>query len=376
MRERTAFVAGAEIARQRGVHLAHYFIVMKPHRTLGLAVVLALVACEPYELVPVDPYNYVTSGNVAPNSVGNDITPGGVAADYPIPKDSPRGDLRIASYGLVDVGPQSQSDKRIQAVHLRMTVINNSDLPWTLDTRQQRIDVEGYGTSVAAFASANAGSSPPTITVPAKGKRVVDLFFPLPAQLQKAEQLPALEAVWSVQTDDELVTDRTPFEQIAVQPPATYDATYDYGPDYYWGPPYWYNPYYAEYGFGLTFPFYFGYGYPLYVHHHGYYGHFAHHGYYGYAHGGYYHGYPYGGYYHGYSHGGYYRGYPYGGGYYRGYPGGYYRGGYPHGGYPGYPQQHYGHPSGGHPGGGFHPGGGGHGGGHGGGGHGGGGGHR
>ena len=334
---------------------------MASHRLIALVVALALPACEPeYAYVPVTDA-YAASDRVTPGSASADVTPGTAAATYPIPRDAPSGTLRIASYGLVDIGPQTQSDKRIQAVHVRMTLTNDGERPWTLDTREQRIALEGYGTSVAAFASADAGSSPPTITVAPKGKRVVDLFFPLPTQLQNQENLPSFEALWRVQVDGQVVSDETPFERMAVQPPATYDPTYDYGPNYYWGPPYWYNPYYADFGFvgGISIPPFF-FGFPLYVHNHYGYGHFAYPGYYygrypyyrGYPYGGYYRGYPYGGYYRGYPYGGYYRGYPYGG--YR-YPhGGYYRGGgYPHGGYPrGYPQGGYrGYPGGGHPGG-------------------------
>jgi len=353
---------------------------MPSHRLIALALGLALPACEPaYTYVPVTDA-YEASDRVDAASAGVDVTPGTAAATYPIPRDAPRGNLRIASYGLVDIGPQTQSDKRIVALHLRMTLTNDSDRPWTLDTREQRVALEGFGTSVAAFASADAGSAPPTITVPPKGKRVVDLFFPLPTQLQSQRTLPSFDALWRVQADDQVVSDETPFERMAVQPPATHDPTYDYGPDYYWGPPYWYNPYYADYGFvgGIAIPpFYFG--FPLYVHQHAGYGHFVHHGYYyggypyyyrGYPYGGYYGGYPYGRYYRGYPYGGYYRGYPYGS-YYRGYPyggyrrsypsGGYYRGGgHPPGGYP-RPQGGYrGYPGGGHPGGypGVRPGGG------------------
>ncbi len=289
---------------------------MDPRLVALAALASALVACDPitYEYVPV---TYPTSGTIAevlPKSGGDQS-----AADFMIPAGSPRGDLRVASYGLVDLGPQNKTDERASAIHVRMTLTNDSDVQWTLDVREQRIELGAHGTSVAAFASADPGSEPPLVTVEPKKRRIVDLFFPLPTILQKQEDLPAFETLWRVHTGETVADGRASFDKIAVQPPAV-AASYDYGPDYYWGPPYWYNPYYISYGFDGAFvfsPFYFG--YPLWVHHHDHYGHF---------HGGWYGGY--------YGHGYYGHG-PHGGPYYGGHPGG----AYPHGRYP-YP--HYGPP--------------------------------
>jgi hypothetical protein len=253
------------------------------------------------------------------------------AADFMIPSDAPRGDLRVASYGLVDIGPQNKTEERASAIHVRMTLTNDSDVQWTLDVREQRIELGSYGTSVSAFASADPGSEPPLVTVAPKKRRIVDLFFPLPTALQKQDELPAFETLWRVHTGETIAEGRASFDKIAVRPPAV-AAAYDYGPDYYWGPPYWYNPYYVDYGFvgGFVFsPFYFG--YPLWVHHHDHYGHF----YGGYGHGGYYgHGY--------YGHGG-----PYYGAHPGVYPHGRYPYGvYPHGARPNATYPHYGPPGG------------------------------
>jgi hypothetical protein len=196
---------------------------------------LAASACEAeYAYVPV------TSATVV---VGH------IAADYPIPKETPRGDVRLASYGIAELGSPQDREDRVRALHVRMTLIDNSARSWTMDTREQAIDLDGYGQSVAAFASANAGSAPPSITVPAMGKRVVDLFFPLPPALQRADRLPSFDVVWKLQADDKAIAERTPFERISVEPPTTYDPIYDYGADYYWGPPYYYDPRYGDRGF-------------------------------------------------------------------------------------------------------------------------------
>jgi hypothetical protein len=169
------------------------------------------------------------------------------AAEYAIPPEAPRGELQVASYGIVHVASQAAPDEYLHALHLRVIVRNDSDQPWTLDTREQRVELDGRGQSAPAFASANPGEPPPLVTIPPSGRRVVDLFFPLPADLQEASELPAFDAIWRVEIGPQAVVERTPFERLQSEP-TDYEA-YDYGYDYYWGPPYWYNPLYPEFTF-------------------------------------------------------------------------------------------------------------------------------
>jgi hypothetical protein len=176
---------------------------------------------------------------------------GRVAADYPIPPGAPRGDVRIASYGIAEVSSEGSPGETVRALHLRMVLENNSAAAWTLDTREQRVQLDGADTIAAAFASANAGVPPPMVTVPPSGKRVVDLFFALPAALQDAEAIPEFDAMWRVNAGPAgVIAERTPFERLTIEPDeGSYDS-WDYGPDYYWGGPYWINgdlPY-AGYG--------------------------------------------------------------------------------------------------------------------------------
>lgn len=221
---------------------------MKPFHIALFALLGA--ACEPQ-------YAYVPLTNAT-------VIAGHVAADYPVPKEAPRGDVRLASYGIADLGSSRDREDRVRALHLRVTLIDNGDRPWTMDTREQLVDLDGYGRSVPAYASANAGSAPPAITVPPMGKRVVDLFFPLPTELQRAERLPTFDVVWKVHAEDKDIAERTPFERIAVEPPPSYDPIYDYGADYYWGPPYFYDPLYGDRGYYRGAGRYAG--HPMYIH--------------------------------------------------------------------------------------------------------------
>jgi hypothetical protein len=215
-----------------------------------VVLVAVVVACEPQ-------YAYVPVTNAT-------VIAGHIAADYPVPKEAPRGDVRLSSYGIADLGASHDHDDRVRALHLRVTLIDDSDRPWTMDTREQLVDLDGWGLSVAAYASANAGSAPPAITVPPKGKRVVDLFFPLPAELQQAKRLPSFDVVWKVRADEKEIAERTPFERISVEPPPSYDPLFDYGADYYWGPPYFYDPLYGDRGYYRGVGRYAG--HPMYIH--------------------------------------------------------------------------------------------------------------
>lgn len=217
---------------------------MKLTLATGAAVVLALAACQP-------DYAYLPVTNAT-------VVRGKVAASYPIPADMPHGDVRVASYGIVDIGPRHPKNPadELRALHLRFTIDNNGDRAWTFDTSQQRIALTGYGLSAPAWVSASGGTAAPVVQVPAMQTRTVDLFFPLPAALQHAKQLPAFDVVWRLEADGKIVARRTPFERVIVAPPPDYYGPYDYGTDSWWGPPYWYNPAYGDEGFygGVTVP--------------------------------------------------------------------------------------------------------------------------
>lgn len=198
-------------------------------RSIAYALVLLLTACG-------HDYVYVPAANATATMHGR------VAADYPIPPQNPQGSVRLASYGLTDVSPKDNQNEKFRAIHLRVVIANDSAAQWTFDTKDQRIDLNGQGTFAPAFASANAGSPPPEVTIAPNGKRVVDLFFMLPANLQHASEIPEFDALWRVNTNGTVVAERTPFERLLVEPEYYEGWNWDYGPGYYWGGPYWVNP--------------------------------------------------------------------------------------------------------------------------------------
>ena len=188
-------------------------------------------------------YTYVPTTNAMATIQGR------VAAEYPVPPSAPQGDVRIASYGLTDLTPRSAANEVLRALHLRVVLADNAATPWTFDTREQRVQLDDGAVLAPAFASANAGSSPPLVTVDRNGKRVVDLFFLLPPELQHADAIPEFDALWRVGTGAGIVAERTPFERLAIEPDYGGYDDWDYGGDYYWGGPYWMNPDFAAFGY-------------------------------------------------------------------------------------------------------------------------------
>jgi hypothetical protein len=201
------------------------------HRLVFTLSLAALGACS-------TPYAYVPTTNATVPVRGQ------IAAYYAIPPEAPRGNVQIESYGMTKVTPESAGHApgdKAPALHLRLVLANNGVTTWIFDTREQRVDLGANGGMVApAFASADAGSRPPLVTVTPTGNRVADLFFVLPPALQKTDKLPHFDALWRVNTGTEVIAERTPFERLIVAP--AYAPAWDYGPGYYWGGPYWMNP--------------------------------------------------------------------------------------------------------------------------------------
>jgi hypothetical protein len=170
------------------------------------------------------------------------------AAYYSIPPQAPRGDVRIATLGIAQLEARGDEHDRIHAMHVRMIVDNNtSPGAWQVDTRQQLGMIDGYGQSRPAFATSNAGR-PPIATIPVRGTASIDLYYPLPANMQKASKIAQFDVLWTVQTAEGPVAERTSFERIELEPPPMPADYYAGGWWGGWGPG-WYDPFWPDYGF-------------------------------------------------------------------------------------------------------------------------------
>jgi hypothetical protein len=205
-------------------------------RPYVLFVALALAACSK---------NYIYRPTVTTTSA---TVAGLPASYYGVPPESPRGHVRIATLGFADIRPAGGGEQEdVPALHVRMIVANNSDRPWQLDTREARAILPRRGESRPAYATVDQGT-PPVVEIPARAERTVDLFYPLPRDMQKEDSVPSFDVLWQIDTDARRVVERTPFERIEVETPSessSPDTTLTY---FAWGGPYWGDPYYAQGG--------------------------------------------------------------------------------------------------------------------------------
>jgi hypothetical protein len=195
--------------------------------TLATVVAATLTAC-------AAEYTYLPTQNATAEVAGQP------AAAYPIPPSAPQGDVRVASFGIT--GLDVNAGERVRAMHVRVVVTNRSSVPWTIDTREQLGEIPDEGQSRPIFASSDAGTLP-LIQAEPGASRSIDLFYPLPAGIQKAKSLPAFSELWKVDTGGgHFIAERTQFNRAEILP------AYGYGPPW-WGPYWWYDPLY----FGATF---------------------------------------------------------------------------------------------------------------------------
>lgn len=180
----------------------------------------------------------------------NAVTSGLPAARTPIPQEQPQGAVEVTSYGTTQL---QQADARVPALHVRMVVTNDGDsTPWTLDTRQQTVEIPGEGRATPMFANADVQTLP-NLTIARGERRVIDLYFPLPATIQDDAHLPRFEMLWQVTTPARTVASRTSFDRIEREPvEVAYGTSWPLWAGY--GPYWWYDPFYPRVVFIHTRP--------------------------------------------------------------------------------------------------------------------------
>lgn len=161
------------------------------------------------------------------------------AARYTIPPEAPRGDVRIASFGVHDIEQAGGED--VPAIHVRLVISNDSGAgPWSVDTRRVHMEVRGKGDIGAPLVSTD-GQGLPVVDVAPGRQRVIDLFYPLPDGMEGASDVPAFDLLWVVKTDTREVAERTPFERIEFERAPR--SAVSGGAEWY-GPYWWYDPWY------------------------------------------------------------------------------------------------------------------------------------
>lgn len=167
-----------------------------------------------------------------------EITPAAASAEgpapYAIPSPAPRGEVRVVTYGVVEIRSTTGSE-HVRALHARMSMRNDDTRLWRVDARDQRLALGGHGRSIPAFGATTAGTLPVLAIAPGVSVSV-DLFYPLPADLQDTTAVPTFAAITWINVGDEVAVRRTPFERV------------ESGPEP-WGPPYWFDVLQSDFGF-------------------------------------------------------------------------------------------------------------------------------
>ena len=173
------------------------------------------------------------------------VTEGFTAARYTIPATAPKGDVRIASFGVRGVA-QDENGPEIPAVHVRMIVANDSGAgAWTVDPNEVQIEMRGEKRKDPALVNVDGGDESPQIRIAPGEQRTLDFFYPLADDQDDASSIPAFDVLWKVHTDTNDVAERTPFERLALAQNTSMSMGVGYSPNW------WYNSgYYSGYPMG------------------------------------------------------------------------------------------------------------------------------
>jgi hypothetical protein len=134
-------------------------------------------------------------------------------AEYPFPPNAPHGRVSVATLGVGKVGQQT-------LVHLRITATNEGPDKWTIDKREQRLEIAMRDQQQLIAPRTDLDDSPPSVEVATGETKPVDLFFPLPPAARGTGDGPSFTALWTVQVGERAVSMATPFERlVTVTPP-------------------------------------------------------------------------------------------------------------------------------------------------------------
>lgn len=173
---------------------------------LAVALATSAVACtsERFTYAPVR----TTSADVAGES----------GAVVRIPRDAPRGDVRVVTFGIAPLQPEDDPLATVRALHVSLVVSNRSDETWTILGDEQRVSLGGTGSPIVARSARVAAIT--RMEIPARSTRWIDLFFPLPQGVETPGAIPSFDVTWTVRTGARPpVVERTTFERFVIGAP-------------------------------------------------------------------------------------------------------------------------------------------------------------
>jgi hypothetical protein len=158
-----------------------------------------------------------------------------------VPPETPHGFVELVSFGMTELRPRG-TDLSITTLHVRVAVTNDEDdTAWTLRPADQLLELPGEGRSRAIYVNTDQAEGT-AFSIAKRDHRVFDLYYPLPATIASADQVPWFELHWQLVTPARLVTSATRFEPLAGPPPAAPQVIFYAG----WGSHWWFDPTYPN----------------------------------------------------------------------------------------------------------------------------------
>lgn len=135
-------------------------------------------------------------------------------AAYRVSAPDPRGEVFLRSPGIIPL--PAIANEQGKSLHVSMVVDNDAMQPWRVDTQQLTVVLPDGSERAPALAVSQNGAIVPSVEVPPGAERVVDLYYPLPPDAQRASRLKGFTARWQIETAEGTVKGETLFHRVNV----------------------------------------------------------------------------------------------------------------------------------------------------------------
>ncbi|HET9620819.1 MAG TPA: hypothetical protein VFP84_05620 [Kofleriaceae bacterium] len=160
-----------------------------------------------------------------------------------VPPEAPQGTVTATSFGILEITANGQP---LEVVHARLVVINDGDAtPWSIATADQQLELPGRAIERPMYVNTDAPANA-VIQVGQRERRVVDLYYGLPAGVHDERDLAGFQLLWKVTTPAREIASRTAFARVVREPPEAPPVVVLHAG---WGPYWWFDPFWGRPGF-------------------------------------------------------------------------------------------------------------------------------
>lgn len=160
-----------------------------------------------------------------------------------VPPEAPQGKVEVTSFGILGI---TAGNAPFDALHVRMSITNDGDAtPWSLIASEQLIELPGASPFRPAYVNTDAAPGE-VVEIGQRQRRVIDLYYALPAGVHDDADLAGFQLLWQVITPARLFASRTEFQRFENEPEVHAPVMLYAG----WAPYWWYDPFWGRRGFG------------------------------------------------------------------------------------------------------------------------------